>query len=120
LRPTNFSGFGPASAMDEAFEMMGWWFIGQSMEEFLMFLLESQDAKNSSDIVRYFQNSSRQQKKERLDSKSCKGCKEEKHGFPRGDSSHCQSQVTLVPAGADTPDIHVFCCGMPININKLL
>ena len=49
--------------MDEAFEMMGWWFIGQSMEEFLMFLLESQDAKNSSDIVRYFQNSSRQQKK---------------------------------------------------------
>jgi hypothetical protein len=64
LRPTNFSGFGPASAMDEAFEMMGWWFIGQSMEEFLMFLLESQDPKNSSDIVRYFQNLSRQQKKE--------------------------------------------------------
>ena len=49
--------------MDEAFEMMGWWFIGQSMEEFLMFLLESQDPKNSSDIVRYFQNLSRQQKK---------------------------------------------------------
>ena len=70
-----------------------------------------------SDIFRIHRDN---KKKERLDSKSCKGCKEEKHGFPRGDSSHCQSQVTLVPAGADTPDIHVFCCGMPININKLL